>query len=119
MVAHGDFRVPAGGDEIEIMITVEVVQHGPPSEIELIDAQRCSNVGELRKSNPGVPEIQGISKTAAGISLLLPEGTTYDIEYSTDLQNWSNVATDVTRSYDDTDAGRTGNPEGYYRGVAK
>ena len=72
--------------------------------------------------DPGVgraPEITGVSTTAAGVSLSLPDGTTYDIEYSTDLENWSNVATDVTGSYDDTDAGRTGNPAGFYRGVVK
>ncbi|MDA7614403.1 choice-of-anchor D domain-containing protein, partial [Verrucomicrobiales bacterium] len=82
------------------------------------------NPGEVNTGSVGVPpaeggEITDVSRTAAGVSLSLPDGTTFDIEYSTDLENWSNVATDVTGSYEDTDAGRTGNPAGFYRGVVK
>ena len=82
------------------------------------------NPGEVNTGSVDVPpaeggEITDVSRTAAGVSLSLPDGTTYDIQYSTDLENWSNVATDVTGSYEDTDAGRTGNPTGYYRGVVK
>ena len=63
--------------------------------------------------------ITGVSRTAAGVGLALPEGTTYDIEYSADLVTWSVIASDVSGSYEDSDAGRIGGPAGYYRGVVK
>ena len=65
------------------------------------------------------PQITGISKTAAGVALQLPDGTTYDIEYSEDLQIWILIATDVTGSHTDDDAVRVGSASGYYRGVVK
>ncbi len=67
----------------------------------------------------GTSEITGVSTTASGIALSLPEGTTYDIEFSADLVTWSVIASDVTGSYEDTDAGRTGTAGGFYRGVVK
>ena len=63
------------------------------------------------------PEITNISRTAAGVALSLPEGTTYDIEFSTDLVTWEPVANDVTGTYEDSDAARTGAAIGFYRGV--
>ncbi|MGY8690793.1 MAG: hypothetical protein ACKVHP_24030, partial [Verrucomicrobiales bacterium] len=65
------------------------------------------------------PEITSVSVTAAGVALSLPNGTTYDIEYSTDLENWTVIANQVTGTYEDTDAGRRGYPNNYYRGVVK
>ena len=66
-----------------------------------------------------VPEITGVSISAEGVALQLPAGTTYDIEYSADLVTWEVIASDVTGSYADGDAGRTGGETGYYRGVVK
>ncbi len=81
------------------------------------------NPGEpLRTEIPaggGATEITGVSRSAAGVSLALPEGTTYDIEYSLDLINWDSIASDVTGSYDDTDATRAAAANGFYRGVVK
>ncbi len=65
------------------------------------------------------PEITGVSRSANGISLALPAGTTYDIEYSSDLITWEPIATDVTESYEDTDEARAGEASGFYRGVVK
>ncbi len=65
------------------------------------------------------PAITGLSKTAEGVALQLPEGTTYDIEYSADLVTWDTIATEVTGSYVDADAARIGAATGYYRGVVK
>ena len=80
-----------------------------------------ANPGEALES--GDKEVlEGItilSKSAEGVALQLPEGTTYDIDYSVDLVTWDSVAEDVTGSYVDTDAARTGAAAGYYRGVVK
>ena len=67
----------------------------------------------------GAPEITGVSRSAAGVSLSFPEGTTYDIEYSADLIAWETIASDVTGSYEDTDAARAAGSNGFYRGIAK
>ncbi|MDF1785954.1 MAG: choice-of-anchor D domain-containing protein [Verrucomicrobiales bacterium] len=63
------------------------------------------------------PEITEISVSAAGVALQLPAGTTFDIEYSTDLKEWTVIANDVTGDHLDTD--HIGESEGYYRGVVK
>ena len=63
--------------------------------------------------------IGAVTKSAASLSLSFPEGTTYDVEYSTDLENWTVIASDVSGIFEDTDAGRNGGAEGFYRGVAK
>ena len=64
------------------------------------------------------PEITGVSRSATGVSLTLPEGTTYDIEYSADLITWETIAADVTGIYEDSDARGTA-ANGFYRGVVK
>ena len=66
-----------------------------------------------------VPEITGVSISADGVALQLPVGTTYDIEYSADLVTWEVIASDVTGSYSDGDAGRASGATGYYRGIVK
>lgn len=81
------------------------------------------------KANPGkalesgddeMPEgIAILSKTAEGVALQLPEGTTYDIDHTVDLITWDPIAENVTGSYVDTDADRIGAAKGYYRGVVK
>ncbi|MEM7383904.1 MAG: LamG-like jellyroll fold domain-containing protein, partial [Verrucomicrobiota bacterium] len=69
---------------------------------------------------PGTaPQLLSVTRTAGGIAVTLPEGETYDIEYSPNLIDWSVIATEVSGTYEDTDAGRTGNAEGFYRGVRR
>ncbi len=53
-----------------------------------------------------------------GLSFTLGDGVTANIEYSTDLLNWEVIANGVSGSYEDTDAGRTGDPAGFYRAVS-
>ncbi|MDB4491546.1 hypothetical protein N9260_00830 [bacterium] len=53
------------------------------------------------------------------VSFSFPAGTTFDVEYSTDLVDWLVIAPDVSGDYTDSDAGRAGAASGYYRGVAK
>ncbi len=69
--------------------------------------------------DPGVPTVlaplANVVRTANGVAFDIPEGQTLDIEYSTDLQDWSVIANGVTGIYEDTDAGRLGSVEGYYR----
>ena len=65
----------------------------------------------------GAPEITGISVSADGVALQLPAGTIYDIEYSTDLQIWEVIASDVTGTY--SDVAHADGATGYYRGVVK
>jgi hypothetical protein len=66
------------------------------------------------------PVIGTIIKASAGgpINLGFPEGTAFDVEYSTDLQTWSVIASGVSGPYKDSDAGRTSAQGGYYRGLA-
>ena len=74
--------------------------------------------------DPPPSDGEGITEVVKGgnggpISFSFPEGTTYDVEYSTDLENWEVIASDVTGMYEDSDAARNGAEEGYYRGVEK
>ena len=71
------------------------------------------------KTGRGEGGITGLSKTAAGVALFLPDGTIYDIQYSTDLIHWILIASGVTGSYEDGDAARVDGPAGYYRGLVK
>ena len=75
--------------------------------------------GEPPPPPPAGPNIGPVMKTAAGVSFSLPEGATYDLQYSTDLVNWAVIAGDVTGVFEDTDAGRAAAKEGFYRGVLK
>ena len=69
--------------------------------------------------DPGnAPDISSVNFTGDGLSLSLPEGA-FDIEFSTDLENWSVIASDVTGTYTDDDAARIGGAEGYYRAAVK
>lgn len=56
----------------------------------------------------------GLSASGA-FSTALPGGVTADIEYSTDLIDWEVINTEVTGTFEETDAGRLGASEGYYR----
>jgi hypothetical protein len=63
--------------------------------------------------------IGAVTKSAALLSLTLPDGVTFDVEYSTDLENWTVIASDVTGTFEDSDAGRNAEPGGFYRAIAK
>ena len=68
---------------------------------------------------PSAPEIGSVNFTGDGLNLSLPAGTTYDIEFSSDLQTWTVIASEISGSYSDANAARIGGSEGYYRGVVK
>ncbi|MEM7384404.1 MAG: LamG domain-containing protein [Verrucomicrobiota bacterium] len=74
---------------------------------------------ETEESGEQRPIITSVDRTAEGIALQLPEGTTYDVEYSVDLITWEPIATDVTGTFVDSDAVRAGQAGGYYRGRVK
>ncbi len=68
----------------------------------------------------GVPPLENVGFTENGVfGITIPDGRTADIEYSTDLENWEVIATDVTGDVEETDAGRIAAPEGYYRATYK
>ena len=67
----------------------------------------------------GAPQTLGIIKSPAGVALQVPDGETYDIEYSADLVNWTVIASGVTGIYMDAGAGENMGTAGYYRGVVK
>ncbi len=68
-------------------------------------------------SSEGLPPLTSVNRTASGVSISVPDGQAYDIQYSTDLIKWETVALGASGSYEDTDATRTGGASGYYRGV--
>ncbi len=90
----------------------------PASEIARIAAGGGGDVSP--GDRPGT--ISDVVKADGGVGAIsfgFPVGTTFDVEYSTDLQTWTVIATDVTGNFEDGDAGRIGSSAGYYRGVAK
>jgi len=68
----------------------------------------------VEKPRPPAPMDVGFSADG-NFSLTIPDGTTADIEYSQDLQNWEVIANDVMGVYEDSNTARLGNPVGYYR----
>ncbi|MEM7385415.1 MAG: LamG-like jellyroll fold domain-containing protein, partial [Verrucomicrobiota bacterium] len=65
-------------------------------------------------------EITSVSRGADGsVSIELPPGGNYEIQYSVDLINWTDIATGISGSFEDSDAARTALPEGFYRAVLK
>ncbi len=74
--------------------------------------------GETPGGGAGAIELGSLTFGADGsVMISMPAGQSYDIEYSTDLISWEPVASDVSGSYQDSDAARASNPAGYYRGV--
>ncbi len=63
---------------------------------------------------PFTLENVGLSASGA-FTMTIPAGETADIEYSTNLIDWEVIATSVTDTVEETDAGRLAAPEGYYR----
>ncbi|MEM7384808.1 MAG: Ig-like domain-containing protein [Verrucomicrobiota bacterium] len=68
-----------------------------------------------------VRPLVSVERTANGVLIHMEADRTYDIEYSPNLErgSWTVIETDQTGTYEDTDAARTGNEKGFYRGVAK
>ncbi len=63
------------------------------------------------------PILTSIERTTNGVAVGIPDGETYRIEYSADLQLWESIAEGQTVEFEDTNADRTGGSFGYYRGV--
>ena len=66
---------------------------------------------------PGILEPLQISRSSASVVLRVADGQTANLEYSLDLQQWAPVQSGVSGTYEDTDATRIGNAQGFYRGV--
>ncbi|MFT4640378.1 MAG: hypothetical protein ACI8T1_003706 [Verrucomicrobiales bacterium] len=65
----------------------------------------------------GEPVLTSVERTANGVAIGIPEGETYDIEYSTDLLDWTSIAKSQSGTFEDTEAARTGDAAGFYRGA--
>ncbi|MDA7525594.1 LamG domain-containing protein [Verrucomicrobiales bacterium] len=65
-----------------------------------------------------VPDLGNINNVARNntVGFDLPTGS-FDVEYSLDLASWAVIATNVSGTYEDTDADRSEKDSGYYRGV--
>jgi hypothetical protein len=70
-------------------------------------------MAEQPDSDGLVHEIAGVSISADGVALQLPDGTTHDIEFSANLVTRKVVASDVINSHTNGTCGDTG----YYCGV--
>ncbi len=74
--------------------------------------------GETPGGPTGIVEFGPVSIGANGnLSINIPEGESYDIQFSTNLIDWETIATGVTGSFEESDAARAANLDGYYRGV--
>lgn len=62
------------------------------------------------------PVLTAIVVTPEKISVQIPNGVVYDIEYSQDLVSWDVIARAEERSSSDTDTSRLERRKGYYRG---
>jgi hypothetical protein len=114
----GDLCV-SGDADIEIEQVAVYTIALTESQIMGLSAGVLDRIDNGMTGGGGTAEITGVSRSVVGVSLVLPEGTTYDIEYSLDLINWDLIASDVTRSYDDTDVTRAAAANGFYRGILK
>ncbi len=126
-VGNGSFTVvsssagdiPAGTTHIKVLIDA---QNNSNSERFFFDNIAVTgSAGMVGDGNGGGPDrpgtISNVVKVGAGsVSFDFPVGTTFDVEYSTDLQTWRTIASDVSGNFQDPDANIAA---GYYRGVAK
>ena len=62
------------------------------------------------------PALTAIVVTPEEVSVQIPNGVVYDIEYSQDLVSWDVIARAEERSSSDTDTSRLERRKGYYRG---
>jgi hypothetical protein len=112
--------VPSGAASSPLALNV-----GANAIAVLVTAENGTNktytVTVTRYAPAGVPKpfrITGITRTPSAIALEISDGTAYDIEYSTDLVNWTVIASGVTGIFQDSNAIRI-RGTGYYRGVSK
>ncbi|MFT5402933.1 MAG: hypothetical protein ACI9DF_001764 [Verrucomicrobiales bacterium] len=85
-----------------------------------INGQALSSAGGGNGGGGNVIELGTVGRAANGnVTINIVAGQTYDIEYSQDLVTWETIATGISGTYEDSDAGRIGGAEGYYRGVAQ
>ena len=105
-----------GGSGAELFISNEPVSLSEFDETQfrLLTATPVSQDGGLGGE---APPLTSVSRTVNGIAIGIPEGETYRIEFSADLETWTAVAEGQTVLYEDTDAERTRAVTGYYRGV--
>ncbi len=70
-------------------------------------------------AGPGrLPDFEDIGLAPSGaFGVVIPAGETWDIQYSTDLFNWTTIATGLDGAIEETEAARLAAPAGYYRGV--
>ncbi len=91
----------------------EIAQLGQSSLLEILDLPPVPPVDPPEGGDDlGLTEVVW---TANGLAFELPPGEAFDIDYSTDLENWEVIASGVTGSFEETDAARMEAPEGYYR----
>ncbi len=103
-----------GGSAAELFMSVE------PGELtEFADNRFELLVASVSDSidHTDAPVLTSIERTANGVAIGSPEGETYRIEYSPDLELWEPIAEGQIGIFEDTDAARTGGRSGYYRGV--
>ncbi len=92
----------------------------PEEIVALANGAKPPQVAEGNLETPGggdrLPALTnvGIGEDGA-FQITLPEGTTGEVEYSTDLLNWEIIANGVNGTVQETDAGRAAAPAGYYR----
>ncbi len=118
---------PGGGNLVDGVIDEFAVFGAALTEEQIGELAAGVRADDLSGGEPPVdPPVGGepgtisqVSATADGIAFSFPEGATYDVEFSTDLVNWTVIASDVTGVYEDSDAGRAGAAGGFYRGVLK
>lgn len=82
-------------------------------------------IAELAGGKRADAFISGGAGGASGMSLAFDsakDGTSYDIEYSPDLKNWSVIQSGLSGKpihYEDSEASRMGRGQGFYRFVEK
>ena len=81
------------------------------------DAETEPNEPTIGERPNAISEVVKASGTP--IRFGFPAGTTFDVEYSADMQTWDVIASDASGAFEDADPGRNGETSGYYRGVAK
>jgi hypothetical protein len=117
----GNFQSPANGLQYSGLIDEAKIHNAAVDEGYLV--RRTALIGD-GPVDPmpmgGAPVIVIISGPGAvGLSFTGEEGKTYNIQYSEDLINWQNIETGLQGeiNYEDTDAGRVGGTDGYYRAI--
>ncbi len=93
------------------------------SEAEVLEVFQLGEGGrglDSGRGDPPVTEIGGIGiapgAEAGSLTLTWPSGTSTTVEHSRDLVSWETIAQDIADGlYTDSDAGRTGGRQGYYR----